>query len=243
MHALTRESLAATAAELVDAVRRRGPRVHAITNTVAQTYTANLLLAAGAVPSMTTSPDEAAVFTASADALLVNLGTFDAERRSAIPAAIAAARAKPIPWVLDPVLIDRSPARAAFARLLATEGPAAIRGNAAEIACLGEVPGVVAATGTVDVIAEGCRRVALANGVPAMAKVTALGCAEAALVAAFLAVGDDPMSATAAAILAVSVAAEVASEGAAGPGSLAIGILDALANLDRATLLARAKVQ
>ena len=39
-------------------IRERSPRVHCITNTVAQQFTANVLLAAGAVPSMTLSPQE-----------------------------------------------------------------------------------------------------------------------------------------------------------------------------------------
>ena len=55
-----------------------GPRVHCITNAVAQNFTANMLLAAGAVPSMTIAPKEVGRFAARADALLVNLGTFDA---------------------------------------------------------------------------------------------------------------------------------------------------------------------
>jgi len=242
MHALSREGLADAASRLLDAVGRRCPRVHVITNVVAQAYTANLLLACGAVPSMTTSPEEVADFTASADALLINLGGFDAERRAAIPCAIAAARSKPVPWVLDPVLIDRSPARAAFARSLLGERPAAVRGNAAEIARLGPVETVVATTGAVDTIVDGARSVSLANGVPDMARVTALGCAEAALIAAFVAVGEDPFVATAAAVTCVGVAAEIAAERAAGPGSLAIGILDALSALDRTALRERTKV-
>ncbi|HEU4519897.1 MAG TPA: hydroxyethylthiazole kinase, partial [Microvirga sp.] len=63
------------AAHLMDRLRREGTRVHAITNTAAQAFTANLLLAAGAAPSLTTAPDEAQAFTARAGALLVNLGT------------------------------------------------------------------------------------------------------------------------------------------------------------------------
>ena len=65
-------------------LRARAPRVHCITNAVAQNFTANVLLAAGCVPSMTISPEEIAQFVARADALLVNLGTFDAERREAV---------------------------------------------------------------------------------------------------------------------------------------------------------------
>ena len=61
--------------------------------------------------------------------LLVNLGTFDAERRSAIEAAIGAAKTARMPWVLDPVFIQVAPARAHFARQLLTRGPAVVRLN------------------------------------------------------------------------------------------------------------------
>ena len=72
---------------------REPPRVHCITNQVAQTFTANMLLALGAQPSMTISPEEIAHFVARADALLVNLGTFDAEAAAAaIEIAVAAAQ-------------------------------------------------------------------------------------------------------------------------------------------------------
>ena len=71
------------AATVLRRIREHAPRVHCITNTVAQQFTTNVLLAAGAVPSMTLSPQEIGGFVAGADALLVNLGTFDAERRAA----------------------------------------------------------------------------------------------------------------------------------------------------------------
>ena len=76
--------LADVAADVLARIRERAPRVHCITNSVAQQYTANMLLAAGAVPSMTISPDEIGPFVAGANAVLVNLGTFDRERKSAI---------------------------------------------------------------------------------------------------------------------------------------------------------------
>ena len=79
------------AAGLVGQLQARAPRIHCITNTVAQAYTANMLLAAGAVPSMTLSAEEIGGFVARADALLVNLGTFDLERREATGIAVAAA--------------------------------------------------------------------------------------------------------------------------------------------------------
>ena len=114
--------LADSVADVVARIRSRAPRVHCITNSVAQQYTANMLLAAGAVPSMTLSPDEIGAFVTGADALLVNLGTFDAERKSAIGAALTAATEHGVPWLLDPVFIERSPARAQFARDLVGRG-------------------------------------------------------------------------------------------------------------------------
>src|SRR5688572_21901494 len=89
-------------AAILERLRARRPRVHCITNMVAQAFTANMLLAAGAIPSMTIAADEVASFVARADALLINLGTFDAERRAATGIAIETATDEGIPWVLDP---------------------------------------------------------------------------------------------------------------------------------------------
>src|SRR5271165_2235478 len=85
---LSADELVAQAAAILDRVRTRTPRVHCITNAVAQNFSANMLLALGAVPSMTIAPDEVGEFAARADAVLVNLGTFDAERRTAAEIAV-----------------------------------------------------------------------------------------------------------------------------------------------------------
>ena len=130
-HALSGD-LPAIAADMIVRLRERAPRVHCITNTVAQAFTANILLAAGAIPSMTIAPQEVSDFAARADALLVNLGTFDSERRAAIDIALEQVTQRTRPWVLDPVLIDVSHPRAAYARALAGRKPAVIRLNAAE---------------------------------------------------------------------------------------------------------------
>ena len=57
------------AAALIERLRARSPRVHCITNAVAQNFTANVLLAAGCVPSMTLVAEEIGAFVAGADAL------------------------------------------------------------------------------------------------------------------------------------------------------------------------------
>jgi hydroxyethylthiazole kinase len=247
-------------AEILERLRQRRPRVHCITNAVAQTFTANMLLAAGAVPSMTIAPKEVRAFAARADALLVNLGTFDPQRQQASLAAIAVANKAGIPWVLDPVFIDRSPPRAAFAKTLVAKKPRALRLNRAEFGMLsgGKKSAetddaalaryaktrrtVIGLTGERDLICDTERRATVANGDPLMARVTAMGCAASALVGAALAVEPDAWKATAAALIMIGVAGEIAAARARGPGSLAVEILDAMYALDGATLIAKAKV-
>src|SRR5688572_258933 len=124
-------------ADIVERLRQRRPRVHCITNAVAQTFTANILLALGAVPSMTIAPREVPSFIRRADALLINLGMFDAERQKASLAAIAAVNTAGKPWVLDPVFIDRSAPRAALARRLVAKRPTTLRLNEHELHALG----------------------------------------------------------------------------------------------------------
>src|SRR4051812_28358349 len=128
--------LPAITADVLERIRERRPRVHCITNAVAQNFTANMLLAAGAVPSMTIAQKEVRAFAARADALLINLGTFDPERQKAAFAAIGVANKAGIPWVLDPVFIDRSPPRAAFAKMLVGKKPRTLRLNGAEFVAL-----------------------------------------------------------------------------------------------------------
>jgi hydroxyethylthiazole kinase len=242
--------------DILARIRDRAPRVHCITNNVAQHYTASMLLAAGAVPSMTIAAEEVVSFVACADALLVNLGTLDVERRGAIDAALGAAAAARMPWVLDPVFIDVTPTRAHFARRLVGRGPAVVRLNHREFATLsgdepvGDAPGrfakahdtVAAVTGAADLVTDGSRRLTISNGHPFMALVTASGCAASALVGAALAVESDTFIATTAALAAFAIAGEIAAQNANGPGSFATAIIDAVYNLDRATLRTRLRL-
>jgi hydroxyethylthiazole kinase len=251
-----RAELPHIAADILTRLRARAPRVHCITNSVAQTFTANTLLAAGAIPSMTLAADEIGAFVARAEALLVNLGTFDAERREATAAALEVAAERRVPWVLDPVFIDRSEPRAIYAKSLVAQNPDAIRLNGAEFTALsGAEPddaalaryaldtlAVVALTGTVDRITDGAQQIAIENGHPLMARVTAMGCAASALTAAFLGVESDAFVASAAALLCFGVAGGIAGERASGPGSFPAALLDALYALDRHTLEQKARV-
>jgi hydroxyethylthiazole kinase len=220
------------------------------------TLSANLLLAAGAVPSMTAEVAAQADFLRGSDALVVNLGMLDRARLEAIGAATALAAELGRPWALDPVKVDRSPDRLAVARRLIDAKPAAVRANDAETAALvrggrrraahlaGELGCVVAVTGPADLVTDGRRSLEVRNGSPLMDRVTGMGCAASSLLGAFLAVepDDDAYLATAAALLVASVAGDIAAETARGPGSFVPAFLDAVYTLDEDALARRARL-
>jgi len=171
-------------------------------------------------------------------------------------AAIPVANKKRTPWVLDPVYIDSSAPRAAFAKRLVAMNPTALRLNQHELAALGgnakdlaaftrhaaKMQTVIGLTGERDFVSDGTRLATITNGDPMMAKVTAMGCAGSALVAACLAVESDAWLATTAALVVFGIAGEVAAKRARGPGTFAVEIIDALHALNRPTVIGMAKV-
>jgi hydroxyethylthiazole kinase len=247
--------LPSLAGHLLERLRSERTRVHAITNAAAQTLTANLLLGAGGIPSLTVAPEEVSAFTSRSAALLVNLGTLDGDRRAAIPQAIATARTHTKPWVLDPVFVEASPSRLAFARSCLAAGPFVLRCNVGEFAALAGVDArpaevrsfarahaiAIALTGPVDLITDGSRMICIENGHFLMTRVTAMGCAGTALIAAFTALHASALEAAAAALLVTGVAGEIAAREAKGPGTFQPVFLDALYNLDLATLTAHGR--
>ena len=253
-------------------LRAAAPLVHNITNYVVMNNTANALLAAGASPAMVHAVEEVEEFVAISQALVVNIGTLSPPWVEAMHLAVAGARAGGIPWVLDPVGTGATRYRTEVAAELARLGPSVVRGNASEVMVLAGSVGaagrgvdsthatddaleparrlardtgaIVAMTGAVDYVTDGARVVAIRNGHPMMARVTGLGCTASALVGAALAVAaGDPLGATVAALAALGVAGEMAAEGAAGPGSLQLRLLDALYTLDEATLRRRVRLE
>lgn len=221
------------AATLLDRVRAGQPRVHCITNSVAQTLTANVLLALGAEPSMTIAPEETGAFVSAADAILINLGTLDAERSKAARIAAETALGLGRPFVLDPVFAHRSAARKALAETLLALRPTAMRGNAEEVSGLNASDDVtiLAQTGKTDAIRFRNRSVTLHNGDPLMAKTTGSGCALGAVMAAFLTAGEDPYVAVVGALASFAIAGELAAAEAQGPGSFVPAFLDHLYRL------------
>jgi hydroxyethylthiazole kinase len=220
-------------AALFEKILARSPRIHCLTNTVADTFTANGLLAVGAVPSMTREVAEVGELVAGCDGLLVNLGTVGNGGRDGAEQAAMVARASGVPWVLDPVFVDRSPTRAAVATRLIAQKPAVVRCNAAEQRALGPMSAelVLAVTGPTDMIRLGDRVQTIAAGDPMMARTTATGCMASALVTAAVAVWPDPFEATVLSLAGFGQAGAVAAQRAQGPGTFPAALLDCLARL------------
>jgi hydroxyethylthiazole kinase len=237
------------------ALHDTAPLVHCLTNTVVQTITANALLAVGAAPAMVDEPKEAAEFAAIASAVLVNVGTVHERTAEAMLLAARSAVSAGTPWVLDPVAVGGLGFRTGVAAELADIGPTVVRGNASEVMALAgagaggrgvdstaaaddaleaaavlarRTGGVVAVSGAVDLITDGVRTVRVGGGDPLLTRTTGAGCALGALVAAYVAVTDDPLTGAVAAHAHVALAASAAARQAPGPGSFAIAWIDAL---------------
>lgn len=232
------------AADLLDKLRTQTLRVHCLMNTVVQKFVADGLSAVGAIPSMTSSVEEVQAFVAKADALVVNLGTLDGARREAIRLALSSADSAGKPWVLDPAHCDYSPLRAAFAQELMAQKVSVLRANEAEYQLLSVPDSTVAVrTGRQDGITLSGNRFIVENGHPLMAKVTGTGCLSGAVIAAFVAAGEDHFQATAAAMLVIGVCADLAARQATGPGSFQSAFLDQLAAVSPDNVLQNARVR
>lgn len=267
---ITAAGLAEASAELLDAVRAGAPLVQCLTNHVVSNFTANALLALGAAPAMVDIPDEAGVFAPVASAVLINLGTLGGRQPEAMREAARAARLAGTPWVLDPVAVGALPVRTALAAELLSARPTIVRGNASEIAAVAgagaagrgvdatqtvdaaaapavelatRLDAVVAVSGPVDLVTDGRTRIRVAGGHELLTRVTGAGCALGAVLGAFAAVADDPLTAAVAAHCVYAVAAEDAAAGSPGPGSFAVALLDSLAAVSADDVAARARLE
>ena len=228
-----------------------------LTNRVAITLSANVLLAAGASPAMVDTPREARQFAGVAHAVLVNLGTPTEESMQGIAEAVAGAREAGTPWVLDPIGAGGLPWRSGIAQDLLAHRPTVIRGNASEVIGLAggtggrgadsahrpedaleaargltaSTGGAVAISGPVDHLVEGRRLMLLGHGHEWLTRITGAGCALGALTAACTACTTDPLQAAATATAAYTIAAERAAEVSRGPGSMVAALLDELSLL------------
>jgi hydroxyethylthiazole kinase len=244
------------AARNLAAVREKKPLIHNITNYVVMNYTANALLAMGASPVMSHAQNEVEDMVSFAGALVINIGTLEDEWITSMMKAAKKASDLNTPIILDPVGSGATALRTNAAKKIIEESRlSVIRGNASEILSLRhadsktkgvdsihsvdeaaqtatvlarELNTALAITGPVDLVTDGGRVVRVSNGHPLMGYVTGTGCTATTTIGAFLAVDDDPVSATATALAFFGLAGEVAGQKAEAPGSFMIGMLDAL---------------
>ncbi len=257
--------------ESVQSIRKASPVVHNITNYVVMNSTANALLAIGASPVMAHAVEEMEEMVNIASALVVNIGTLSRDWIKAMFKAAERANARGIPVILDPVGAGATGFRTETAReFIRTFRPCLIRGNASEIMSVFENTGktkgvdsteashdavsagrginetygsVVCISGETDYIIGTGRIIKVRNGHPMMTRVTGLGCTATALCGAFAAVNEDRTQAAAHAMAVMGIAGEMAAERASGPGTLQVGLYDALYNLSIDGISQRLKIE
>jgi hydroxyethylthiazole kinase len=262
--------LAQKAGTNLAALRDKRPLVHNITNFVVMNYTANILLAAGASPVMAHAVEEVEEMVSMAGALVLNIGTPDPAWVKSMIKAGKKANELDIPVILDPVGSGATTFRTESSRRLIDEiSINVIRGNASEVLSLesesSRTKGVdslhsvdeatesalilsqklgvtLAITGEVDLVTDGDKTLRVSNGHHLMGRVTGTGCAATAIMGSFLAVDNDPVTASSTALAYFGLAGEKAAEEADSPGSFMIASLDALYNIDGAQLEKGAKI-
>jgi len=217
-------------------MNEKNPLVLCVTNVVASNFTANCLLAIGAKPAMIEEPCEAGDLARVADAALINVGTVTTHQAEAMRAAIRALNAERKPWVLDPVAAHLLAFRRKLVEEFLAAKPTLVRGNHDEIDALGSLPCVALSTGEKDTITPpsgstttpGIVSTSISGGTPMLQSVTATGCAQGAICAAFLGRGYTPFKAASSASTLMKRAGERAYARAKTPGSFRIALVDAL---------------
>ena len=229
------------AGELLETVRRKKPLIHCITNAVTVNDCANILLAAGARPTMAHHPLEAAEITAGCHALVCNFGATEDYDAMFLAAKEAARLSHPI--ILDPVGAGGATFRREKISELMEQVPVTIiRGNASEMLALfrnektvvgvdareadGEDTGglteqakafakekncICVISGKRDIITDGKALIYVNNGSPWMSKITGSGCMSTALLGGFLSVEKSVLAGAAVPIV-MGIAGERAQE-------------------------------
>lgn len=254
-------------------VREKTPLIQAITNYVTINDCANILLCLGASPAMCEAKEEVEEFVSLVSSLYINLGTLTKEQEEAC--ILAAARAAELnkPVIIDPVACGAiSRKMDIMQKLLSVGKVSVIKGNVGEIKSLagfqGKVRGVdsvddgddaveackslaakyktvVVATGKTDIITDGKRVCLIDNGTDALTLVTGAGCMAGALTAATASVCEDKFFSSAAAILLMGLAGEMAAGSMEKvlPGTFRMKLFDFIYSITQEDILKGGKVR
>lgn len=237
-------------------VRAHRPLIHCITNPISINQCANAVLAVGARPIMAEHPREVGEITATAQALVLNLGNITDVRMDSMMISAEIADKCGIPFVIDMVGISCSKLRRDFACGLTEKfHPAIIKGNYSEINALYDRAysssgvdaeavldedtvtkaalrlarkhgSVILASGKRDIVTDGKTVMYIANGTSQLASVTGTGCMLGALCGCYASVCSDITSAAAACAV-LGISGELA-ETNKGSGSFLVNLIDAL---------------
>lgn len=242
-------------AEITEAVRKKTPLVHQITNYVTVNDCANITICAGGSPIMSDSIHDVEDMVAVSDCLILNIGTLNENTVRSMIAAGKAANSAGIPVLFDPVGAGATPFRSETAdKILKNVKLDIIKGNEGEIGFLsgmgGKVRGVDSAgsdspaeavrevsrkwrctavsTGQVDRVCGNGMYAELGNGTPLLSLITGSGCMASAVVGCCLGSWDNPFEAAVGGITSYNIAGEIAAEKSAGPGTFRQLLFDAM---------------
>lgn len=251
-------------------IRQQKPLIHHITNFVVMNDTANTTLALGALPVMAHAPEEMRQMVKMASALVLNIGTLTADWVNSMLIAGRKANKQGIPIILDPVGAGATSFRTQTSLdLLKKLKISVVRGNSGEIAALSGSGGVVKGvesikgldnpkavlrkmackhrsvfviSGKRDLVSNSKRVLGVDNGHLWLTRITGTGCMATTVIAAFCAIENDYLLATAGALACFGYAAEIAAAKASGPASFKIALLDALHQMSAEKLKKGAKI-
>lgn len=223
-----------------------------------------MILCAHARPMMAQHPEEAAVITSSAGAVLLNMGNITDVRKQSMLISAQTAKQNGIPFVLDVCGSACLPTRREYALgLIGTCLPSVIKGNYSEITALArkdytssgvdadktltaeavtetaqelalKLGTVILASGETDIITDGSRTAFVKNGCAQLGSVTGTGCMQGALCAAYLSAAKGFDAAVAASVV-LGICGQLAQTDK-GAGSFMVNLLDALSTVDDSTI-------
>lgn len=251
--------------EIKNFIKKQKPLIHCITNPISVNQCANVILSIGAKPIMAEHPEEVCEITATADGLMLNLGSITDTKMEAMLISASKANEKGIPIVLDAVGVACSGLRRKYIiDLLGKATMSVIKGNYSEINALYneqyssvgvdadasitrdkvkeaavslalKYQAVILATGQTDVVTDGKRTVCVKNGTSQLASVTGTGCMLGALCCAFTAVAS-PMDAAACACYYFGICGELAKTDK-GNGSFMVNLMDRISTSTKDEIL------
>lgn len=235
-------------------MQQQKPLILNLTNFVTMDFVANCLLALGAAPIMSTCEEELEELIKLSSVLYINTGTLDSSFIHFTKKAIELAVQYHKPIVFDPVGAGATKIRTETAKEICPFATI-IRGNASEIIALTDedsaTKGVesihttdeakeiaqhlarkykttVIVSGAIDFVTDGQRSAEVTGGSPLMQRVTGMGCAMTAVIAAFKAIIDDPFDAGLIAVHYFAFCGSSAALKHQNPGSFKTAFIDQL---------------